>query len=175
MMAIYVYHKEWEYFKAHKKNVFLDALYASGVFIWLGIRRIVSRMPHFVIRAFAYLMAVKSTISGGLEKNRITRPFGKLVRFIPPFAYIGINFHERVVRNYDHYSATYNYFQSIEEVIDWFRTARFNDIEVTSVPVSMRGVKKDRIQDCVNVKMYKLIDHFKFREEWDRIYARRKK
>lgn len=171
MMAIYVYHKEWDYFKAHKKSLFLDAMYAGGVLIWQSIRKLVSRMPHLVIRWFAYLMAVKATIEGGLQKNKITRPIGKVLRFIPPFAYLGINFHERVVRNYDHYSATFNFFQSIEEVIDWFKTAKFNNIEVTSVPVSMRGVKRARSEGFVNVKMYDLIDHFKFRKEWERIYS----
>lgn len=175
MMAIYVYHKEWDYFKAHKKSLFLDAAYACGVFIWLGIRKLVSRMPHIIIRSFAYLMAVKSTIESALEKNKVTRPLGKIIRLLPPFAYLGVNFHERVVRNYDHYSATYNYFQSIEEVIDWFRKANFNNLEITSVPVSIRGIKKSRQEDPLNVKMYNLIEHFKFRKEWDRVYSKLKR
>jgi len=174
MMAIYVYHKEWAYHKAHKKSLFLDTVYATGVMIWLGIRKIISRMPHPIIHGFAYLMALKSTIESTLVKNKITRPLGKALRFIPPFAYVGVNFHERLVRNYDHYSATYNYFQAIEEVIDWYKKAGFNDIEVTSVPISIRGIKKTRIESPLNVKMYELVDHFKFRQEWDRVYAKRR-
>ncbi|MBW2990864.1 methyltransferase domain-containing protein [Candidatus Woesearchaeota archaeon] len=174
MMAVYVYHKEWAYFKAHKKSVFLDALYAVGVSTWLGIRKLVSRMPHQVIKAFAYLMAVKATIESGLGKSRITSPLGKLVKFIPPFAYLGINFHERLVRNYDHYSATFNYFQSIEEVVDWFRIACFNNLEVTSVPVSIRATKKARQTSPLNIKEYKIIGHFDFRKEWEKVHARRR-
>jgi 2-polyprenyl-3-methyl-5-hydroxy-6-metoxy-1,4-benzoquinol methylase len=171
MMAIYVYHKEWSYFKAHKKSLFLDALYAKGVFVWLAIRKIVSRMPHFVIKAFAFLMAVKSTIAHSLEKRRFTRLIGKAVRFLPPFAYIGVNFHERLVRNYDHYSATYNYFQSIDEVVEWFRTARFNNLEITSVPVSIRGIKQKKPDSAINIKQYGMIDHFEFRKEWERLFS----
>jgi 2-polyprenyl-3-methyl-5-hydroxy-6-metoxy-1,4-benzoquinol methylase len=172
MMAIYVYHKEWAYFKVHRKSLFLDAVYAFGVMIWLGIRKLVSRMPHIIIRGFAYLMAVKATISGALEKRCITKPLGVIVRLLPPFAYLGVNFHERVVRNYDHYSATFNYFQSIDEVIDWFREAGFNDLEVTSVPVSVRGIKnKGMLHDPLTIKEYPLIDHFKFRREWERVYG----
>jgi 2-polyprenyl-3-methyl-5-hydroxy-6-metoxy-1,4-benzoquinol methylase len=178
MMAIYVYHKEWDYFKAHKKSLFLDAAYANGVLVWLAIRKTVSRMPHFVIKAFAYLMAVKSTIANALEKRRFTRLIGKAVRFLPPFAYIGVNFHERLVRNYDHYSATFNYFQSIDEVADWFREAGFNNLEITSVPVSIRGIKEMREKNKagktgpLNIKQYKMLEHFEFRKEWERLYEK---
>jgi len=171
MMAVYVYHKEWAYFKAHRKSLFLDALYASGVFIWQGIRKFVSIMPHPVILSFAYLMAAKSTVEDSLEKRRFTRPVGKILRLIPPFAYIGVNFHERIVRNYDHYSATYNYFQSIEEVTDWFRRGSFNNLEITSVPISIRGFKQDNLPTPLLVKEYDIIDHFTFRQEWERLYG----
>lgn len=172
MMAIYVYHKEWSYFKAHKKSLLLDFLYSGGVLIWQGIRWIVSRMPHQIILCFANLMAVKSTVENALERNAITKPLGKLSRLIPPFAYIGVNFHERVVRNYDHYSATYNYFQSIDEVVDWFRSGNFDNLEITSVPISIRGIKQDRPAEPLTIKDYELVEHFKFRKEWERLYQR---
>jgi 2-polyprenyl-3-methyl-5-hydroxy-6-metoxy-1,4-benzoquinol methylase len=187
MMAIYVYHKEWAHFKAHKKSLFLDAAYAFGVMVWQGIRKLVSRMPHFLIKSFAYLMAVKATFENALEKNKLLMPLGKIAKLIPPFAYMGVNFHERVVRNYDHYSATYNYFQTIEEVEDWFKSAGFNQLEITSVPVSMRGIKQKitaaaatqktattaaTAKDPLIIKKYELIDHFKFRKEWERLYEK---
>lgn len=175
IMAIYVYHKEWEYFKTHKKSLLLDVIYSSGVMIWQGIRKIISRTPHSVIKCFAYLMALKSTIENILEKNNLTKLISKIIKLIPPFAYIGVNFHERVVRNYDHYSATYNYFQSIEEVVDWFKCAGFNNLEITSIPVSIRGIKTNIINEPLEIKQYELINHFDFRREWDRLYNKVKK
>lgn len=173
LMAIYVYHKEWAHHSAHKKSLFLDAAYAFGVMIWQGIRKIVSRTPHFMIKGFAYLMATKASIEAALENNRVTRPLGKLHRLLPPFAYMGVNFHERLVRNYDHYSATFNYFHTIDEVEDWFRAAGFDNLEVVSVPVSIRGIKKSTrgdLQGPLTIKHYPLIDHFEFRREWERLY-----
>ena len=122
-------------------------------------------------------MAVKASIENALEKNNITKPIGKILRLIPPFAYLGVNFHERIVRNYDHYSATYNYFQTIDEVIDWFKTAGFDNLESVSVPVSIRGIKissKENPQKSLSVKYYPIIDHFKFRKEWEQLYSSEK-
>jgi 2-polyprenyl-3-methyl-5-hydroxy-6-metoxy-1,4-benzoquinol methylase len=178
MMAIYVYHKEWAHFSAHKKSLFLDATYSCGVMIWQGIRKVVSRLPHFMIKAFVYLMAIKASIEATLEKNKITKPIGKLHRLLPPFAYMGVNFHERVVRNYDHYSATFNYFQTVDEVVDWFKTAGFDNLEITSIPVSIRGIKKEKksvINMPITIKQYDMIDHFAFRKEWERLYDDLKK
>jgi SAM-dependent methyltransferase len=173
MMAIYVYHKEWAHYSAHKKSLFLDAAYAFGVMVWQGIRKIVSRTPHFMIKGFAYLMATKASIEAALEKSRFTRPLAKVHRLLPPFAYMGVNFHERLVRNYDHYSATFNYFHTIDEVEEWFRAAGFDSLEVASVPVSIRGIRKSAkgdLQGALTIKHYPLIDHFMFRQEWERLY-----
>ena len=169
MMAVYVYHKEWAYFKTHKKSLFLDAMYANGVLIWQAIRKVVSRMPHFIIFIFVYIMAAKSTVEAKTGK------FGKILRLIPPFAYIGVNFHERLVRNYDHYSATFNYFQTIDEVIDWFKKNNFNNLEIVSIPVSIRGIKQKKSQTPLLIKEYPLIEHFEFRKEWEKLYEKIKK
>jgi 2-polyprenyl-3-methyl-5-hydroxy-6-metoxy-1,4-benzoquinol methylase len=174
LMAIYVYHKEWQYFKNHKKSLFLDAIFSVGVLIWQSIRTIISRMPHLIIMFFVYLMAIKATTANILEKNKFTKPIGKLVELIPPFAYLGVNFHERLVRNYDHYSATFNYFQTIEETIDWFEAAGFNDLESVSVPVSIRGRKNRKKDEPTRIKQFKIIEHIEFRKEWERIYEKRK-
>lgn len=171
MFALYVYHKEWAYFKSHKKSLFLDAMYANGVLVWQSIRKVTSRLPHFLLLPFVYLMAIKSSIEYSLINTRFLRPFGKLLQLIPPFAYIGVNFHERLVRNYDHYSATFNYFSSIEEVIDWFSSNGFNDLDICSVPVSIRGFKR-KMKEPVRMRQFEMIDHFRFRKEWENLYRK---
>lgn len=174
--AIYVYHKEWWHFSAHKKSYLLDVLYDIGILVWQSIRKIMSRMPHFVIISFCYLLAVKGTFEQKLmnSKNRFLQVLGKIFFSIPPICYIGVNFHERVVRNYDHYSATFNYFQTIDEVEEWFRKAGFNDLEVASVPVSVRGIKS-KSSKPLRVTKYRFISHFQFRDMWEKIYKNAKK
>jgi len=176
---IYVYHKEWTHHSAHKKSLFLDAMYANGVMLWQGIRKVSSRMPHPVIKGFAYTMAAKASLQQALEKKGITKPLASVVKLFPPFAYLGVNFHERLIRNYDHYSATFNYFQSIEEVVEWYKQAGFNDVEIVSVPVSIRGIKEKskpvKNNEPLRIKQYPLIEHFEFRKEWERLYNSHKR
>ncbi len=174
MMAIYVYHKEWEYFKTHNKSLFLDAIYSNGVLIWQTIRAITSRLPHFLLLPFCYIMAIKSTIEYNLQSNHYTKALGKILQLIPPFAYLGVNFHERLVRNYDHYSATFNYFFTIAEVVDWFRSESFNDLDIVSVPVSIRGFKNKKRQKDIRINEYPILEHFRFRKEWERLYNNRR-
>jgi len=175
MFALYVYHKEWAHFKSHNKSLLLDALYANGVLVWQSIRKITSRLPHPLLVLFCCNMAVKGMIEQALQKNKLTQPLGKIMQLMPPFAYIGVNFHERLVRNYDHYSATFNHFSTIEEVIDWFSSNNFNDLEIASVPISVRGYKQAKKEKPLRIKQYNLIDHFKFRKEWEKEYKKKKK
>lgn len=175
LMAIYVYHKEWVYFRTHAKNLFLDFLYAGGVMVWLSIRKLVSMLPHPLIMLWVYFMAIKSTISTTLERTNLFRPLGALIRLLPPFAYLGVNFHERVVRNYDHYSATYNYFHTSEEVEAWFRENAFDDITFASVPLSVRGYKQSKPPKALTEERFPFIKHEDFRKEWERLYARSKR
>jgi len=173
IQAIYVYHKEWWHFSAHKKSYLLDFLYEGGILFWQSIRKVVSRMPHFFIISFCYLLAIKGTCDQYFmnQKNFLLRAVGKLSFMIPPICYIGVNFHERVVRNYDHYSATFNYFQTIDEVVDWFRRSGFNDIEIASVPVSVRG-KKTLKKEPIRMTQYKFVSHFEFRDMWEKFYKK---
>ncbi len=169
--AIYVYHKEWWHFSAHKKSYLLDFMYEGGILLWQSIRKVVSRMPHWFIISFCYVLAVKGTIEQVMMNSGIGifRFIGKVFFSIPPICYIGVNFHERVVRNYDHYSATFNYFQTIDEVADWFKRAGFNDLEIASVPVSMRG-KKTNKKEPLRMTQYRFVSHFEFRDMWEKFY-----
>ncbi|NJL43895.1 MAG: class I SAM-dependent methyltransferase, partial [Nitrosarchaeum sp.] len=172
MMAIYVYHKEWQYFKTHKKSLLWDWLYATGTLVWLGIRKVTSRLPHPLLFLWVYLMAIKSTVESLAEK--LWKPAGSALRMIPPFAYIGVNFHERLVRNYDHYSATFNYFHSVDEVVDWFAEGAFDQVEIVSVPVSIRAWKTEKVQKPLTIRQWPYLQHFAFRQEWERLYSKRR-
>ncbi|NQZ85564.1 MAG: methyltransferase domain-containing protein [Nanoarchaeales archaeon] len=174
VQAIYVYHKEWWHFSAHSKSYFVDFAYSTAILIWQSIRKITSRMPHWFIIGFCYLLACKGTVDQSLKNSNsnFLQILGKISFSIPPICFIGVNFHERVVRNYDHYSATFNYFQTIDEVTEWFRLAGFSDLSVASIPVSIRGTKYSKIQEPIKISLYKYISHFEFRELWERMYKK---
>lgn len=174
LFSVYVYHKEWAYFKTHKKSLLLDAVYANGILIWQGVRKVVSRLPHPLLFAFVYCMAVKSSIVSYLQNTKYLNKLGSALQLLPPFAYIGVNFHERLVRNYDHYSATFNYFFSIDEVVDWFEMNSFNNLEICSVPVSIKGYKQRKHAKPLNIKEYPILGHFEFRREWESLFEKSK-
>jgi len=175
--AIYVYHKEWWHFSAHKKSYFLDFAYDFGVFVWQSIRKIVSRLPHMLIISFCYVLALKGTFEQSLMKSKfkINRIIGKLFFMIPPICYLGVNFHERIVRNYDHYSATFNYFHTIDEVVEWYKEAGFDNLIIASIPVSIRGKKVRKPSNKINITQHKFISHFEFRKEWEKMYGKRQR
>ena len=173
--ALWVYHKEWAHHTFHNKGVAGDFVVSAGVALWRLIRKITSYFPHALLIVFCYLLSVKGSIEHSLLKKSRSSPvrtIGGTSQKIPPISMIGVNFNERLVRNYDHYSATYNYAFTTEEILSWFRDAGFNNLDVVSVPVGVKGIKVKNEAEPLKVKFYKVVPHFKFREKWDEAYKK---